>query len=244
MFKLMVRFMVPLVILSAACKRHEDSLSTVGKADCGQVLEINPQTRIVLEGGLRSLSVRFESGKSDVWNTTASCLIERIPTGGAPAGQGSWQQPRTNIVTTFSQENGRAFSAATFYHRGTKLLIHQMTCDQPGFLDVRATLQQGKVVGPGQMLGTGTCAASLWLVPFESSVTAEDNSLTIRGEGELVMVLAVAEAGEHSEDISPRWNKACRLFDPGGGEHPDVVKVIYSLRKEVETGVDESPDSP
>ena len=244
MFKLMVRFIVPLVILSAACKRHEDSVSTAGKAASGQVLQINRQTRVLLDGGLRCLSIRFETGKSEVWNTVASCVVERIPVAGTPAGQGLWQQPRENIVTAFSQENGRAFSAATFYHQGTKLLIHQMTCDQPGFLDVRATLQQGKVVGPGQMLGTGTCATSLWLVPFESSVTTEDNSLTIRGEGELVVVLAVADAGEHSENISSRWNKACKQYDPGGGEHPDVVKVIYSLRKEVETGADESRDSP
>jgi hypothetical protein len=94
------------------------------------------------------------------------------------------------------------------------------------------------------MLGTGTCATSLWLVPFESSVTDEDNSLTIRGEGELVMVLAVAEAGEHSEGVATRWDKACKQYDPGGGGHPDVVKVIYSLRREVETGSDESRDSP
>jgi hypothetical protein len=67
----------------------------------------------------------------------------------------------------------------------------------------------------------------MWLIPFESEVSAEANALVIRGEGELLLIWHWPQ-----DDQFTTWQSLLREYDPAGGEHPDITKIADHLQHE------------
>lgn len=75
------------------------------------------------------------------------------------------------------------------------IFIH-LLADQPGALSFRVTLGgppavEARIEDRRQLIlpaGAGHPAAHVWVLPFESDVASEGNSITVRGEGEALIV--------------------------------------------------------
>ncbi len=128
-------------------------------------------------------------------------------------------------VTTFKR-GGAGFTWTTFMSRPDDLLVLHLRTDKPGFLSFRVRLQQGDT--PAKVEDRRVLflpSARAWVYPMESEVTPGEGEITVRGEGEALILVAATSDPERLRSLPERM----KALGFGGPEHPDIFAVWNGL---------------
>ena len=98
------------------------------------------------------------------------------------------------------------------------VFIHFLA-DKPGALSFRVSLDapQVRIEDRRQLISTAESGIStrLWVLPFESEVTPEARSITVRGEGEAMIVLDFSREKGAEKSLSQTLTRLGNTYDPG-----------------------------
>lgn len=83
-------------------------------------------------------------------------------------------------------------------------------------------------------------AARVWMIPFESEVATEGRAISIRGEGEALVVWSFATGPGAAESLSQVWTKLAATYDPGQ-TLPDPIKIWQGIQAGARKSVKNSP---
>jgi hypothetical protein len=138
------------------------------------------------------------------------------------------------ITTTYRQ--GTIGITRTLLSTPDMIFLHFLA-DQPGAISFRTSLSSPRegntiVQGRNELLWTSTrdpaVKAYARIIPFESDVETEGNSISLRGEGECMVIFGFTRKEDPSKPISGTWQRLAATFDPGE-KHPDPVKIWHSI---------------
>ncbi len=123
------------------------------------------------------------------------------------------------------------------------IFIH-LIADQPGALCFRLTVDgpvtsEARIEDRRQFIlpaGAGHLAAHLWVLPFESDVASDGHSITVRGEGEALIVWNYAAGKPLAATLS---NLATR-YDPDRNP-PDPSKIWHGVLADHLKSAENSP---
>lgn len=114
------------------------------------------------------------------------------------------------------------------------IFIH-LIADQPGALSFRVTLETGpdgkvEIADRRQLVLTPATglASHLWVLPFESDVTSEGQSIMVRGEGEALIVWNYAHSDKTAGQLSLTLTQLGDRYDAGHSP-PDPSKIWQGL---------------
>lgn len=138
---------------------------------------------------------------------------------------------------------GRTTITRTVTSGEDAIYVH-LIADQPGALSFRVTLigprdSEVRIEDRRQLIlpaDAGGLAGHVWVLPFESDVAAEGRSITVRGEGEALIVWNFA-AGR---PIDATWSKLGERYDPGHVP-PDPTKIWQGVLESVRKSPENSP---
>ncbi len=112
--------------------------------------------------------------------------------------------PATGIATTTFQRGGAGFTVTTFVSRSDDLLVLHLRADKPGFLSFRIRLTRGETRATLEdRRGLVLPSARAWVLPMEAEVEPGDGGITVRGEGEALVLAAAANPGPGSDRLAP-----------------------------------------
>ncbi len=164
-----------------------------------------------------------------------SVKIDWLAQDPAPAAFRASFDPKTNTATS-THNLGAAHITRTVIATPDAVFLHFLA-DSPGALSFRTSLLppggQGAVRVENRRelawaaAGESEAQIRVWVIPFESDVETEGDSVTLRGEGECLVVIAAATGG-HGASVAGRWRSIAARHDPGV-EHPDPVKIWQAI---------------
>lgn len=135
-------------------------------------------------------------------------------------------------VVTF-QRGGAGFTWTTFISKPDDLLVLHLRTDKPGALNFRVELAaktrnetgQDAKVEDRRILAVHyqDFAARAWVYPMESEVTPGDNEITVKGEGEALILLAA------TTDVTKIPHLPDRIKALAGEGHPDTFALWTGL---------------
>ena len=105
------------------------------------------------------------------------------------------------------------------------IFIHLIS-DKPGALSFRVILSVSKggeptivdrrqLVIPPSPDAPGSLGAHVWVLPFESDVAPDGNSIVVRGEGEALVILTFATGSEAGKPLAETLTRLGNRYDPG-----------------------------
>lgn len=219
-----VRFVgLGMFLLMPSCREATNTNAPTTLSPSGFVL--SDKARVMISGD--SLTQTFTSQNRDDgnWNETGVVVVQRLDKKQSPA---AWNYSGAGALhEQVFQEDAVSYTMTTGILRSKGLLFHRIRCDHPGLLEVRATLHPFTAVEPRQIISRVSPASQMWLIPYESEVSAEGDALVIRGEGELLLIWHWPQDGHFTT-----WQSLLREYDPAGGEHPDIAKIADLLQQE------------
>ena len=138
------------------------------------------------------------------------------------------------VVTTFKR-GGAGFTATTFVSEADDLLVIHLRANKPGFLGFSVKLKHDAklaeiedrrmLVLEGEVAEGKPFGARVWIYPMESEVTPGDGEITVRGEGEALILVAASSDPAAVPLLSGRM----REHGFGGPEHPDIFRLWHGL---------------
>ncbi len=146
----------------------------------------------------------------------------------------------TGIATTTFQRGTAGFTATAFISRADDLLVLHLRTDKPGFLSFRVRLTQGDAkpaIEDRRILVLPQARA--WVYPMESEVTPGDGEITVKGEGEALILLASTSDPAKIGQLPDRL----KAIGFGGKEHPDI-QAIWTGLLERQKKAPAAPDFP
>jgi len=135
-----------------------------------------------------------------------------------------------------SHHLGRTGITRTLLVTDEAIFIH-IVADQPGAVALKASLTSthaGKTTlrDRNEILWNeadgGPRKAYLRVIPFESDVEADGESIVLRGEGECLLVVGFSMRDDPQKPLEDLWKRLCAAHDPGA-EHPDPVKIWHAV---------------
>lgn len=142
-------------------------------------------------------------------------------------------------VTASSLRMGRTHISRTVVSTGDAIILHFLA-DKPGDLSFRASLippagkdetvvkdRRGLVWTSPEKDGP---LARVWIIPFESDVETEGNTITLRGEGECMVIFNFAERDPGAKPVENTWQRLIDAHDPGS-ETADPTKIWNAIRE-------------
>ena len=136
----------------------------------------------------------------------------------------------TSVVTF--KRGGAGFTWTTFISKPDDLLVLHLRSDKPGSLDFSVRLDAwGEKAKPKAKveerrmlsLQDKDFAARAWVYPMESEVTPGESEITVKGEGEALVLLAVTTDKDHMPHLPDRVKKLA------GEDHPDTFALWTGL---------------
>lgn len=138
-------------------------------------------------------------------------------------------------VTTTFKRGGTGFTWTVFASDVDDVIVTHLRADKPGALNFRVTLptehpaklrvdDRRILILNGQSEGK-PFEARAWVYPMESEVTPGEREITVRGEGEALILLAASKDPEAIASLSERINP----LGFGGEDHPDLFQVWTGL---------------
>ncbi|WP_035601065.1 glycoside hydrolase N-terminal domain-containing protein [Haloferula sp. BvORR071] len=138
------------------------------------------------------------------------------------------------VVTTFNR-GGAGFTWTVFATGEDGLIVTHLRTDKPGSLHFRVTLptelpatlkvEDRRILTLNGKSGGKPFAARAWVYPMESEVTPGEKEITVRGEGEALILLAATRDPDKIATLPDRL----KPLGFGGDDHPDVFQVWNGL---------------
>jgi hypothetical protein len=154
--------------------------------------------------------------------------------------------PATDFKTTFANGIARSSHQLGDTHLTRTVLVSDgvvflhFLADKPGDISFRATLKSAE---PGETIiedrrqiawnsiGKPGRKARAWVIPFESDVERDGDSIVLRGEGECLVILDFTDADSPQTPVSQSWARISATRDPGE-THPDPTKIWHAVLAE------------
>jgi hypothetical protein len=104
----------------------------------------------------------------------------------------------SGIATSSFQQNGARITQQVFLSKAEKLLVVHLHSDKPGALshEVALELPDGRMARVRDRRELDSSGVRAWVLPFESDVETTDKGLAVRGEGEMMILLATGSRRE------------------------------------------------
>lgn len=141
------------------------------------------------------------------------------------------------VVTTFKR-GGAGFTWTVFASAADDLIVTHLRADKPGALnfkvqlptehDAKSRVEDRRIlILDGHLEGQKSkpFEARVWVFPMESEVTPGEGEITVRGEGEALILLAAATGPEEIKALPEK----IKPLGFGGEEHPDLFQVWKGL---------------
>lgn len=132
----------------------------------------------------------------------------------------------SGIATSSFEQNGARVTQQVFLSRAEKLLVVHLHSDKPGTLsyEVALELPHGRKARIRDRREFDSRGVRAWVLPFESDVETTGQGLAVRGEGEMMILLATGSRHELDSRIA-----ALGLKYDGRERFPDLAKVWAGL---------------
>lgn len=134
---------------------------------------------------------------------------------------------------------GQTHLSRTFVSNGDTIILHFLA-DKPGDLSFRVRLNppdgKGKTVIENRREiawsspGENSPLARVWIIPFESDVETEGDAITLRGEGECLVIFNFASSDLRDKPLAESWQRLIDAYDPGV-EPADPTKIWAAIRE-------------
>lgn len=123
--------------------------------------------------------------------------------------------------------------------------------DQPGALSFKTTLSAAsastvKIEDRRQLILTPDSnpetnpAAHVWVIPYESDVSGNEDAISLMGEGEALIVFALSPDGNSATELAKTWEKIGERYDPGHSP-PNPSKVWQGVLEAHQKSAENSP---
>jgi len=123
------------------------------------------------------------------------------------------------------------------------IFIH-LHADQPGALSFRVRLAGDGVRREDrrQLLVTPEKgpACHVWVIPFESDVEPDGQGITVRGEGEAIIVWNFSPDKSGADELARTWTRLAERHDPGHTP-PDVSRIWHGVLEKHLKSAENSP---
>lgn len=130
------------------------------------------------------------------------------------------------------------------------IFVH-LHADQPGILSIKASVtsplpHQVRVEDRRQLILSPkegeepSCPSHVWVLPFESDVATEGESITIRGEGEALVVWAFGAPGTPATTLAETLKHLGDRHDPGHTP-PNPSKIWHGVLENLPESAKDSP---
>ncbi|WAC20824.1 hypothetical protein OVA24_05435 [Luteolibacter sp. SL250] len=138
------------------------------------------------------------------------------------------------ITTTYRQ--GATGITRTLLATPEIIFLH-FVADQPGAISFKTTLGSPRdgttaVQNRNELTWTSARAPAMKayarVIPFESDVETEGDSIVLRGEGECMVIFSFTRLDDAAKPLSGTWKRLAAALDPGA-EHPDPVKIWQTI---------------
>lgn len=132
----------------------------------------------------------------------------------------------SGIAISSFERNGARVTQQVFLSRAEKLLVVHLHSDKPGTLSYEMALElpHGRKACVRDRRELASPGVRAWVLPFESDVETTDQGLAVRGEGELMILLATGSRLE----LDGRMPALGLKYD-GRERFPDLAKVWAGL---------------
>lgn len=123
------------------------------------------------------------------------------------------------------------------------IFIH-LHADQPGALSFRVSLPGDGVRREDRrqlvMTPEKGPASHVWVIPFESDVEPDGHGITVRGEGEAIIVWNFSPDKSGADELGRTWTRLAERHDPGHTP-PDVSKIWHGVLEQHLKSAENSP---
>ena len=139
-------------------------------------------------------------------------------------------------IITSTHRLGQTGITRTILAAPDAFFLH-FVADQPGAISFKASLSSSRagkttVHDRNELLWTAATDAPVKafarVIPFESDVEVEGNSILLKGEGECLVIFSFTPFDTAEKPLSGTWQRLAATLDPGT-EHPDPVKIWQTI---------------
>ncbi|RYD33858.1 MAG: hypothetical protein EOP85_20380, partial [Verrucomicrobiaceae bacterium] len=127
---------------------------------------------------------------------------------------------------------------------GDDAVVIHLLADQPGALSFRVSIPADGVKREDrrQLIATPETgpASHVWVIPFESDVEPDGNGVTVRGEGEAIIVWSFSPDKTGAAELAGTWKRLAERHDPGHNP-PDVTKIWHGVAEDHRKSPENSP---
>lgn len=137
---------------------------------------------------------------------------------------------------------GTTHITRTVISTGDAIILHFLA-DKPGDLSFRTSLIPPDGKGEAAVKDRRELVwsapekdgplARAWVIPFESDVETEGNAITLRGEGECLVIFNFASRDPGAKRVEDTWQRLIDAHDPGI-EAADPTKIWNAIREKAE----------
>lgn len=156
-------------------------------------------------------------------------------------------QPATGIVRSSCRMGGAKITRTVLVDPADGTVFIHLLADMPGALSFRVSLAASGAVEPRieerreiALASADGMAARVRVVPFESDVAPDGQSIVVRGEGEALIVLGCSTAPDAVKSLAAYWQKLAARLDPGRTP-PDPARIWHELLEHRRKSVENSP---
>ena len=152
--------------------------------------------------------------------------------------------PTDGRIRSVHQVGKTTITRTLFAARDECAIFIHLIADQPGALSFQVTLggasaADARIEDRRQLIlpaGKGRFAAHVWVLPFESDVASEGHSISVRGEGEALIVWNYAVAKPLAATLADLGSR----YDPGHNP-PDPAKIWQGILGSLGKSAENSP---
>lgn len=171
-------------------------------------------------------------------DTTASLTLEWLNQSPAPTHFSHTFDPATGFVRSTHNMGTTHLTRTVLASEKEGVVFVHLIADKPGDISFRATLLppggkgEVKIADRRELLWTSPdnplTKAHVWVLPFESDVENEGNAVTLRGEGECLLIFALTTAENPAKPLSGTFSRLGERHDPGHLP-PDPTKIWQAV---------------
>jgi hypothetical protein len=147
--------------------------------------------------------------------------------------------PADRVVRSSYRLGGTRITRTVIADEEERAIFIHLIADKPGALSFRVILSvsgegEPKIEDRRQLVRTAAAAqpasigVHVWVLPFESDVAPDGDSIIVRGEGEALILLTYATASETTKPLAETLARLGRRHDPDHNP-PDPAKIWHGV---------------
>lgn len=156
--------------------------------------------------------------------------------------------PANGVVRSSYRLGGTRITRTVIADEEEPAIFIHLIADKPGALSFRVLLgganlrieDRRQLVQPVIADAPASIGAHVWVIPFESDVTPDGDSIVVRGEGEAMILLTYAAARETTQPLAETLARLGKRYDPDHNP-PDPAKIWHGVLADHLKSAENSP---